>query len=99
MQDDLQAVAALAGGAACRDEGLGEEQERVGVRSHRRWVAGDLSGECRLLGGLDRPPLVVEDRSPGQAQGGVDNRGVVAGDPQCVHHRAVGLGPSVHRST
>ena len=99
MQDDLQAVAALAGGAAGRDEGLGQKQERVGVGSHGRRVARDLSGESRLLGGLDRPALVVEDHRPGQAQGGVDNRGVVAGDPQRVHHGAVGLGPPAHRPT
>ena len=97
VQDDLEAVAALAGGAAGRDEGLGQQQERVGVGTHGRRVAGDLGGKCGLLGGLHRPTVVVEDHGPGQAQGGVDYGGVVGGDPQGVDDGAVGLGPPAHR--
>ena len=99
MQHDFQAVATLAGGAAGRDEGLGQEQERVGVGSYGRRVTRDLSGESRLLGCLDRTAIRVEDHSPGQAQSGVDNRGVVAGDPQRVHHGAVSIGAPAHRPT
>ncbi len=77
VQNDFEAVAALAGGAAGRDEGLGQQKERVGVGSHGRRIARDLGGQRSLLGRLDRPTTLVEDHGPGQAEGGVDNRGVV----------------------
>ena len=67
VQDDLEAVAALAGGAAGRDEGLGQQQERVGVGTHGRRVAGDLGGKCGLLG--RSPPADRRRRGPRRGPG------------------------------
>ena len=91
VQHDLETVSALTGRSVGGDEGLGQQEKRIGLGADRGRVGGDLGGQSRLLGGLDRLAVVVEDDAAGQPHGRVDDRGIVSSDTKGVHDRPFGL--------